>query len=178
MVQNKILNHFYNHPQPVHIRELSRKLSIPKTTVHSHIKKLIKQGIVIKETNHVFPMFKASQTELFKHRKTSDAVEEIIRSGLLDYIEDTCFPTSIVLFGSVAKGEYVKESDIDLFVQSKVYSLDLSKFSKRLGHEINILFESEELSSDLLSNIINGITLRGHLRIQWSGRIALDTPEK
>ena len=57
---------------------------------------------------------------------------------------------------------------MDIFVQAKESSLDLDKFEKKLKHKINIFFETnlEKLSPELFNNIVNGVKLRGFLKIK------------
>ena len=76
-------------------------------------------------------------------------------------------PDAIILFGSAAKGEDLKESDIDLFVLAEEKKLDLQKYEKLLGRKINILAEESfsKLSKELRNNIINGIILYGYLKV-------------
>ena len=83
---------------------------------------------------------------------------------MLDFIVESINPRLVILFGSCAKGEYNKDSDIDIFVQGEG-SLDLSKF--KLKHKVNIFYEHDinKLSVELRNNIINGIILYGVLRL-------------
>ncbi len=73
----------------------------------------------------------------------------------------------IILFGSIQKGTYHKESNIDLFVQSDYKKLDLKKFNMKLGHKISVFFEKylKKLSKDLLENIYNGTVLSRELEV-------------
>lgn len=170
MVQDKILTLFFEEPnKDFHIREIARRLKIPKSTISYNIKKLIKEKLIIKEKKQVFPTFTSNQeNELYKFLKKYHAIKNMIKSGLLDHIEKETNPRCIILFGSFSKVEYDKNSDVDLFVQAKDQRIDLSKFEKKLNHKINILFETEinSISSELLNNIINGTKLRGFLKIR------------
>lgn len=87
--------------------------------------------------------------------------------GLLDYLSENLMPDCIILFGSASKGEDMKDSDIDLFIQSKEKKVKLDKFEKKLNRKINIFYceRYEDLSKELKNNIINGIILKGYLRV-------------
>ena len=76
-------------------------------------------------------------------------------------------PDVIILFGSVSKGEDIKESDLDLFVLSDKEKIDLSLFEKKLNKKINIFFDNNfnKLSKELRNNIINGVILKGYLKV-------------
>ncbi len=170
MVQERIMDLFFENPsRTFHIRGISRELKIPKTSVSYHISKLIEQKLILKRKTDIFPSFQANeQNELFKAKKRSYFIDLLLISGLMKYIESECTPRSIVLFGSFAKAEYGKDSDIDLFVQSEKCPLNLKKFENKLRHEIHIYFEKDlnNLSPELFNNIINGIKLKGFIKIK------------
>ena len=72
-----------------------------------------------------------------------------------------------MLFGSVQKGTYHQESDVDIFVQTKYKNIDIYSFNKKLGHPIQLFFEENlsALSAGLLENIYNGLVLSGKLEV-------------
>ena len=165
-----ILNIFFENPtKDFQIRGIAKTLKIPKTTVSYHVNNLLKKKIIKKQKKSVFPSFRANETnERYRFYKKQEFIKKIIYSGLLDYIEQECNPRCVILFGSFAKAEYDTNSDIDLFVQAKETSLNLKKFEKKLRHKINVLFEPNisKISPELFNNIINGIKLRGFLKIK------------
>ncbi|MCD6464256.1 nucleotidyltransferase domain-containing protein [Candidatus Woesearchaeota archaeon] len=73
----------------------------------------------------------------------------------------------IVLFGSCARGEDIETSDIDLFVQAKEKALSLTKYENLLNRKISLFFKQNflKLSNELKNNIINGIVLKGYLKV-------------
>jgi len=169
MGQTEILNIFFENPtKDFHIRRIAKELNIPKTTVSYQINIFLKKNIIIKNKEGIFPSFRANEThEMYRFYKKQYILKKIIQIGLLDYLEEEIHPKSIILFGSFAKAEYDKDSDIDFFVQAKELKINLNKFEKKLKHKINIIFENspKNLSKELLNNIVNGIKLRGFLRI-------------
>ena len=76
-------------------------------------------------------------------------------------------PQVIILFGSASKGEDLKESDIDLFIQSKEVKINLKPYENKLNKKINIFFNENfnNLSEELKDNIINGTILKGYLKV-------------
>ncbi|MAG08275.1 hypothetical protein CMO89_02285 [Candidatus Woesearchaeota archaeon] len=170
MGQEEILNMFFEHPtKEFQIRGIARALKMPKTTVSYHINQFLKEGLIVKHKKDVFPSFKADETsETYRFHKRQNFLNNIIEGKVLDYIDEECNPKCIVLFGSFAKAEYDTMSDIDIFVQAKATNLELVKFEKKLKHSINIFYEDkiEKLSSELLNNIVNGVKLRGFLKVK------------
>ena len=160
---------FENPTKDFQIRGIAKSLKIPKTTVSYHINNLLKKKLIVKNKKGVFPSFRANEdNELYRFYKRQEFLKRIIETTLLDYIEKGCNPKCIILFGSFAKAEYDKNSDIDLFIQAKESKIHLINYEKKLKHKINVLFESdiEKLSPELLNNIVNGVKLRGYLKIK------------
>ncbi len=165
----KILQEFFDFPTKGFLmRELSRRTRIAQPSVINHLKALIKEGLIVKEEAKPYPVFKANrENEIFKILKIFNLILRIKTSGLLDYIYDSVFPDVIILFGSCVKGEDIENSDIDLFVQAKEKKLNLIKYEKLLNRKISLFFEENflRLSKELKNNIINGIILRGYIKV-------------
>ena len=159
---------FENPTKEFHIRSIARELKIPKSTVNYYVKDIIKEGLVVKKIEGVFPSIIANEiSEKYRFYKKQHALERLFESKIIEYLEGF-YPKCIILFGSFAKGEYDKESDIDIFMQCSDEKINLNIFEKRLKHKINILFEPNimKLSPELLNNIINGTKLRGYVTIK------------
>lgn len=160
---NKILNVFYENPgKKFTIREIMKITKIPRATVHKRLSELKKEKLITKDNM-------AGDSLLFKTKKVNYFIEEIVKSGVVDAIIKKVSPSCIILFGSMRKGESVKDSDIDLFVAT--YSknkIDLSKFEKKLKHKIALFSETKitKLPDNLLNNVVNGIKLHGSFKIK------------
>ena len=173
MLQNynryRILQEFFDFPtKGFLIRELSRRTKIAQPSVINHVKALLEEDLIIKEEAKPYPLFKANrENERFKILKTFNLILRMNSYGLLDYIWDNTFPNVIVLFGSASKGEDIESSDIDLFVQAREKKLNLSKFEKMLNRKISLFFKEDfsKLNDELKNNIINGIKLKGYLKV-------------
>ena len=167
---HKIETLFLENPErEYHIREIARILKIPKSTAAYYVSKMCKKQFIIKKKQGIFPSFIANSSgEEYRLYKRHAALKQILDSGFLDFLEQELNPGCIVLFGSFAKAEYDLTSDIDIFVQANEKGLDLSRFEKQLKHPINLFFEPDlnKLSPELLNNIINGIKMRGYLKVK------------
>lgn len=170
----KILKLFFQDPLPkgigFQLREISRKAEIAPTSVKKYLNELENEGLIIKKKHRIYeyPVYYANrENDYFKFLKKLDIIKDIKESGLLDYLNDKCMPDVIILFGSASKGEDIKESDIDLFIQSKEKKLQLSKYENYLSRKINIFFKDtfNKLSKELKNNIINGDILNGYLKV-------------
>lgn len=170
MIHNKILELFFEEPnRNFQIREISRITKIPVMTTKKYLEELKKEDLIIKEKKGIYPSFKANENKFFKFYKQQDILLKIYKSGLIDYLEKELHPKNIILFGSMKKGEYVKESDIDIFLESNSKKhTDLTKFEKILKHDIQLFIEENinKLQPHLFNNIINGTILSGYLKLK------------
>ncbi len=167
----KILQVFFDDPEAnFQLREISRKARIAATSTKLHLKALSGQGLIGIKSHGVrkYPIYFANRTnDEFRLLKRINTVLMISYSGLLDYLADNCMPDAIVLFGSAARGEDTKDSDLDLFLLCGEKKLDLKGFEKALGRKISIFYSEDfgKLSNELKNNIINGIVLKGYLKV-------------
>ena len=158
---DRVLEVVYEHPGKMFtIRELANATGIPRATVHSYLAELKKQGLVTKEN-------RPAETGLFKTKKAFFFAEKLITSGLIDFIIKELNPSCIILFGSVRKGESVRDSDIDLFIETPIKKdLHIEIFEKKLKHPLQLFIHKDihELPPKLFNNIVNGIKLYGSFK--------------
>jgi len=156
--QDKIMEVVYENPEKnFTIREIEKLTGIPRTTISDYLKEMKKRKFLNRDSL------------LFKTRKINYFIERIIESGVIEEIIKRLNPSCIILFGSVRKGDSVKESDIDLFIESPVKKeLNLEKFEKILKHKIQLFVESniKKLPKNLMNNVVNGIKLYGIFKIR------------
>lgn len=158
---DKVLELFFEYSnKEFSVREISKRTGIPSSSIHRYLKGLGKEEF-IKER-------KANITPYFKFKKAFFIIDRLFKEKLIDYLEEKFVPSVIVVFGSIRKGEYDNESDIDLFVEStKKVDVDLSIFEKKLGHKIQLFIEQDikDLQPHLRNNVVNGIKLSGYLSV-------------
>ena len=114
------------------------------------------------------PFYQALRdNENFKIYKRLSILFELHESSLVDFLWDNLNPDAIILYGPCALGEDTEKSDIDLFIQAPEKNLNLKKYEKFLGKEINIFYEFKfsKLSNELKNNILNGIVLKGYIKV-------------
>ncbi|MBI4143825.1 nucleotidyltransferase domain-containing protein [Candidatus Woesearchaeota archaeon] len=165
-----VLELFFDFPRKKWlVRELSRTARIATTSVRIHLNELLKDEIIIKERDGLYPSFSANrQNEYYKMLKKQNTVLRIYLTGIIHIIEKATYPKCVVLFGSASRGEDDETSDIDLFVQSKQVPVPLQQYEKKLKRTISLLFEPDikELGAELINNIINGEVLYGYLKVK------------
>jgi len=172
----KVLEVFFDNPIPAgvgfQLREISRKIKLAPKSVKLYLDELEKAKLTIEREHriHKYPVYYANrENNYFKFLKRLNIIQRIKESGLLDYLDEKCMPDVIILFGSASRGEDMKDSDVDLYLQCNEKKLDLSKYEKELNRTINLFFEKnfDELSDELKTNIINGDILKGYLRCKF-----------
>jgi predicted nucleotidyltransferase len=165
----KVLGCFFNDPlKEFGLRELSRISKIAPKSVKNYLKKFLSKKIIIEKKINKIPVYFANREnkDFIFYKKISN-MNIINESGIIDYIYDSCLPDAIILFGSFSRGEDIKDSDIDIYVQSKEKILMLENYEKLIKKRINVLFSStfDKLSNELKNNLINGKILKGYLKV-------------
>ncbi len=173
----KVLDVFFDDPLPsgigFQLREISRKINLAPKSVKIYLSELEKENLIIKKEHriHKYPVYYANrEDEYFRFLKRLTTIRSIKESGLLDHLHDKYMPDVIILFGSASKGEDIKDSDLDIYLQCEGGKKDLSKYEKELNRKINLFFEKnfDRLSEELKKNIINGDKLKGYLNLSFA----------
>jgi len=166
----RVMKAFFDDPLPkgggFQLRALARKVRLAPKSVGIYLRQLEKEGLVVKEKYAAYPVYRADRdSEPFRLYKKLDTISSLFESGAVNRLQESLMPDCIVLFGSASRGEDLKGSDIDLFVQCKEAKTELGGFEKALGRKINIFFSERfgSLSKELRNNIINGTVLKGYL---------------
>lgn len=115
-----------------------------------------------------------TESNTFRDFKIYSNIRNIRSSGLVGFIEkELNYPETIILFGSYAKGENTRKSDIDFFILSESKkTLEFGAFEKKLGTRIQAFIynrqETERMKTankELLNNMIAGIRLSGFFEV-------------
>ncbi|AJF62246.1 MAG: hypothetical protein QT11_C0001G0088 [archaeon GW2011_AR20] len=166
---NKIENLFFENPsREFYLREISKLIKIPKTTVQRKLIDLKNKELINKLKTKPHPRYRANTENFYyKYYKKNRIIENLYKSNLIEFLIKEANPSAIILFGSCAKGEYDAKSDIDLFLGSNEFRLDLKNYEEKLKHKINIIFKQNigDFNTELKNNIINGEKLYGVIRI-------------
>jgi predicted nucleotidyltransferase len=138
-----------NPKQTFYIRELSRQLGIPYGMVYREIGNLAELGIITLEkrgkitvihVNESLPYIGDLRNLVLKTTGVSHVILERIPGK-----DDIRF---MLIFGSMASGDYGEHSDIDLMVVGSLDEEPLLEAAKRIeeetGREVNYLLWSEE----------------------------------
>jgi predicted nucleotidyltransferase len=164
---NNLKEFFEDNYKAVSIREYARIKKISPPHASKILNNLQKEGLLDKEEDRGYHFFKAGrENPIFKSLQHAYYQQKL--SNLIVFIEEEFFSPVIILFGSFAKAEIIEKSDIDIAIFTKsTKSINLEKFEKKLGREIQLFIFKDQRSiknKELLHNILNGVKLAG----SWS----------
>lgn len=152
-----------------HFEEIVKNAKVTKAVANKWLKKYVKEGLLrrIKEKGR-FPFFTVGKNNSHYHSlKKIYALQEFHKSGLIGELLSLDVNT-VILFGSMIKGDWYKDSDIDVFILGDLRKLDKKLYEKRLNRHIELhIFrekkEIQEVKTGLMKNIINGYVLKGNI---------------
>ena len=167
----RTLEVFFLGPSKEHyLMDISREARLAHTSVKENIRKLVGLGLlsqrIERKGKRKFPLYRANnENKSYRSHKKLYNLESLLESGVVEFIEESLAPKSMVLFGSYARGEDTEESDIDLFVECEGEELDLGRFEKKLHRKLELHFNKNFTSypKELKNNIINGMVIFGYL---------------
>src|SRR3989344_7640859 len=138
----RVLGVFFDDPQVsgYQLREISRLVRLAPLSVKRYLAALEKEGFAHQVPHRVtaHPTYVANaEAEQFRFYKKINTITAIHDSGLTEFLRKKCLPSSIILFGSASRGEDVKESDLDIFLERRRQQLDLKQFERKLKRQIS-----------------------------------------
>ena len=172
ITQFKVLRLFLENPHTTYyLRETARILNMDPMTVKRSLDMLVKDKFLIKfeEKNRILYQANLENPSL-RYLKISYNLSILEEKKLVDFILSKMESvTSIMLFGSFAKGENDEKSDIDIVVISQSKDKPTSEVSKLLNRDVNLLsFRPSQWSTQSKTNrafyldvITDGIALYG-----------------
>lgn len=137
----KLMNRFFEKPyDEIYLRQLARELKFSPYAVKTYTDILVKESFLAEERKANLRYFKANTKNLFfKHLKIAFNMHKIEKSGIINFLnKNISGVSSIVLFGSAAKGEDEEKSDIDIVLIGKEKSISIAEFEKKLKKNINL----------------------------------------
>ena len=137
----KVVKFFLENPyEEVYLRQLANKLKLSTFATKKYADFLIKEDLIREERKANLRYLKANINNLFfKQLKISFNINKILKSGLINFLQENIANiSSIVLFGSMAKGEDDKNSDVDILIIGKEKYIDLNKFEEKIYKNITL----------------------------------------
>lgn len=154
-----------------HFNELVKDSKVTRAVANKWLKRYVRQGLVkrVKEKGK-FPYFTCGMDNpAYISKKRLMALEQVYKSGLAEHLINLKEAKSVVLFGSFARGDWHKDSDIDIFIYGDSRGFEKSKFELKLKRPVELhVFETKEdlrqVKTGLLKNVLNGYALKGQMQ--------------
>ncbi len=165
----KLMKLFLDSPtESFRLREIARLTKISPPSVMVYLKEFETEGLIKKQIKRKIPFYTAirDNSNFILYKKIS-ILFELNNVGLIDYLWDKLSPEAIILYGSFSKGESIEDSDVDLFILGKEKKLEINNFEKKLNKKIHLFFKEpiKNIPNELKNNILNGIILKGYVRV-------------
>lgn len=166
-----ILLLFFNEPSKHwHFEEILQAAKISRPQAALWLKKGIEEGFILRtKPPGKQPYYVADyQNPHYQIKKRLFALEMLEKTGFLSHLNSLPEAKTVILFGSLSRWDWHRESDIDIFMYGNSRGLDLSKYRIALHREIEtfICKDKEELkrfNPALLHNIAEGYLIKGSL---------------
>ena len=170
--QLNVLELFLEHPHnSYYLRESARFLKMDPMTVKRALDLLVADDVLLKTREKNQILYKANiENPAFRYLKIAYNLSWLQKKGVVDFLKNHMNSvTSILLFGSYARGENDKESDVDILVISLSKDKPTVELSKLLKRDINLisftpsqwLQQSKTNRALYLEIILEGIILYG-----------------
>lgn len=154
-----------------HFEEIIKEAGISRLAANKWLRKYISESLLtrVKEKGR-FSYYTAGQNNpVYLSLKRLYALEQLHKSGLIPLLLSSKTSKTIILFGSMAKGDWYKDSDIDIFVFGTLKNFNKELYESRLGRKIELhIFpdkkEIRQVKSGLMKNIADGYVIKGSLQ--------------
>lgn len=164
ILENSPLKHW-------HFEEILKKTNMTRAAVNKWLKKYKEEGLIkrVKEKGK-FPYFICGvDNPVYKSKKKFYALNQLYQSGLINHLISLEKVKTAIIFGSIARGDWYKDSDIDLFIYGKARGIDKHKYEVKLKKDIELhIFKSKQeiknIKTGLIKNIVNGYIVKGSIQ--------------
>ncbi|MDO9536890.1 MAG: nucleotidyltransferase domain-containing protein [Thermoplasmata archaeon] len=172
VTQLRVLEHFFKHPaEDFYLRELARLLDMSPMTVMRALSLLVDDRLIIREKRKGQILYRANMdSHAFRFSKKAYNLAWLEEHGVAEHLLDNVpGVSSMVLYGSFARGENDEHSDIDILIISTAKNVDADRISKKIGVPVNVINMTGAKWNDTARNnrafyldvITEGIVLHG-----------------
>jgi len=136
----RILSFFLENPYAeTHLREIARRLRMSPSTVMRATRLLEKEDLVRRRSGKNATFFKPTMSTEFKALKIACTISKLEEKGITELFgRKSRGLSSVLLYGSAAKGEDSPESDYDFLAIAAESDVKALELSEKLGRECNL----------------------------------------
>ncbi len=164
ILENSPLKHW-------HFGEIVKKTNMTRAAVNKWLNRYQKEWLMkrIKEKGK-FPYFTVgSNNPAYQSKKNLYMLTKLYESGMIKDLISLEKAKTIILFGSITRGDWYKDSDIDIFIYGTSKGFEKHKYELKLHRDIELhVFETKneikKVKSGLINNVINGYIIKGGIQ--------------
>src|SRR3989344_1162428 len=154
-----------------HFEALVQESKLSRERVHFYLKKLLSQKFITRvKPKGKMPYYVArKESPTFRMEKRFFGLSILQNSGLFDHIYGNPDIKTAILFGSFARGDWGKSSDVDLFIYGDDADFRKDEFESKTKRQIQVFSYQDskvikrDLGPKLLPNIMKGFNIKGNL---------------
>jgi len=163
ILENSPLKHW-------HFEEFVKQSGMTRVAVNKWLKRYLKERLItrVKEPGR-FPYFTCgTNNPAYMGKKRLYGLNKLYQSGLINHLMTLEKTKTIIIFGSIARGDWYKDSDIDIFIYGNPKRIDKHKYELKLARDIEMhIFENKEelqkVKTGLIKNIVDGHLIKGSI---------------
>ncbi len=154
-----------------HFEEIVKESHVTRVVASKWLQKYLQLGLLnkVKEKGKFSYFTVGSNNPFYYSWKRIYALESLHKCGLLSSLLSLKQAKTIIIFGSLIKGDWYKDSDVDIFIFGTIDSFEKNKYESLLGRVIEFhIFENKneikEVKTGLINNIFNGYVVKGQIQ--------------
>ena len=155
-----------------HFEEIVKETGASRERINYFLKELLTENFIkrIKQKGKM-PYYLANrESDKFRNEKKLYGLSILAESGLFEHLNKLKNIKTAILFGSFARGDWSKSSDIDLFIYGDDKDFAEGEFEIKLGREIqtfsykNPQKVKKYLDPKVIPNIVKGFYIKESLK--------------
>lgn len=154
-----------------HFEEIVKNGKVTKLVANKWLKKYVSEGLLnyVKKKDK-FPYYTAGNNNpTYNSYKRIYALNQLHKTGLVTKLLSIKSAKTIIFFGSTIKGDWYKNSDIDIFIYGKITDFNKNAYELILNKHIDLhIFhtknEIKKVKTGLIKNVINGYIIKGQIQ--------------
>jgi len=169
--EERMLKLFFENPtKEWHFEEILKAAGLARSKADAWLKRFVKEGLIlkIKEKGKMPHYISNYESPAYKNRKKLFALGKLYDSGLLDHLSSLDKAKAVILFGSITRSDWYKDSDIDLFIYGDPEGLKIASYEQKLGRDVQLFIcrskkDLQAMGEGLIRNIIKGNLVKGDI---------------
>lgn len=169
----RILAVFLKEPyREFYLREVASHAKVSVSTVKAYLDSLVRDEFLLRSKRANLALFKANiENAAFRHFKIAYFLRRV--GPLIEHLKQNYENSSIILYGSCARGEDDKDSDIDLLIIGRAGIVELTDFERKFNRTITLAvftyqdWEEKAKQDEAFyeSIIADGLVIQGNLPV-------------